>query len=302
MNILIILLLTVFFSATAFSSDNIPPKVNGKFKRCIVFTSDYEQFGQSATKRVKSIEAQYNDNGLIVKKIRYNSSDEFTSETYQYDNRDNLVEITVYNTDSSERNKTQYVYDSRNNCTNERYITAGNTINIRTDYTYNSLGLLIKKIKYKLDGSVSSTSTYSYNEAGILIEEQHIETRTNNSINTRNVYKYDSKDSATIITTYNNGVLATTAFNTYDRNGNIINIKTASPDSIININHSFEYDSHRNKIREVLVTSNTMRGIGSTMKNTVYRYDSYRNVVEENSYLRNNTKSPTFRVEYIYSK
>lgn len=302
MKFLLICAISLAFFLTSYSNDNIPAKVKGGFRRCIVFSEEFEG-GRSLTGgKYKSDMATFDLNGKLLEKIRYNPLNDSTKITYRYDLHSNIIEQTTYGSGDAVVEKTIFEYDPQNNVTKEGHILGHDTLTVNLEIVYTENGEIEKITTFKSGKSINSSYTYKYNDAGKKIESVYFYSRKPKNINERTVYKYDDKDSLIETTTYQDGAISFTKTFLYDTHGNLIHVTLNSSDNKQHEEHIFKYDKKGNKIQESLLTVNSMLPLGAYSKNSIYKYDNYGNVLEETSYLSKNPKEPTFKKLYIYSK
>ncbi|HUM50798.1 MAG TPA: hypothetical protein PK431_03245 [Chitinophagales bacterium] len=185
----------------------------------------------------------------------------------EYDEKENEIENTKYNSDGSIGNKTISKYDNSGNKTEE--------------YDYDS------------DGNLYSKTITKYDKNGKEIESNIYDSDDN--IESKSINKYDEKGNKIENYYYNNGSLVSKEICKYDNRGNIIESdKYLSSNELFgldkrHIKYMYKYDT---KNRKIEYNSISYKSDGSIDEQNIekYKYDDKENIIEEYELTNYNIK------------
>ena len=174
-----------------------------------------------------------------------------------------------------------------------------------TYYTYDEDWRRIKGEIYNEDGKLLYTEEYTYDRQGNLTHEK------SNKGGELVVYTYDTNMNIILIERYIGDKLVEKTNRTYNENGKLIQETTYSSNRLneMEISETTLYSYGENG---VLISSETKSPIHEMFlqyitdsrteitDRTIYKCDSYGNVIEE-TYYPNDSTSPQFRIEYKIS-
>ena len=162
-------------------------------------------------------------------------------------------------------------------------------------FEYDATGSLLKFNVYHPEGAVKKTWTYQYSENDQLIERNYY---TKGSLTYTWRYQYDDQGNQIEINYHKgNGLLIHSTRSKYDALHNEVETNRYDLNGNLMFRWRYRYDDHRNKIEE-----STYSGERIT-KQITWVYDSYNNVVEEQStywYGKNDVVKKKIKFEYIY--
>ena len=108
--------------------------------------------------------SNYNDNGKLVEKVRFNLDGEtLVRNLYRYDENGNRIEdLQYFNTNENPSIKTTYKYDELGNKVEEFMYNPEDRLIAKWLSKYNDQNSLVEENYYYADGSLSAQEVYSY--------------------------------------------------------------------------------------------------------------------------------------------
>jgi len=207
---------------------------------------------------------EYDEHNNLIFSSKFNSSNILVrKKIWKYDNNNNVIKIEVKGDFFGRKNKMIYFYDKRNNRI---------------------------KSKYYEDGESISERSYIYDENNLVIEtiatSQHYHTYI------KRTFKYDSNDNVIEESKFNSsGVITEKVLNKYNNYGDVIEEVLYKDGVKVS---SFKRDSTGNEIERVKYNSN-----GNVKDQTDWVYNHYGLLAEKILILGENIRT---RVVYFYDK
>ena len=129
---------------------------------------------------------KYDDKGNLIERIVYNSN---SKETWKYDDKGNLIEHIVHNSKGniSRKRTRKCKYDDKGNLIEHIEYNSKGNISWKNTSEYDNQGNLIEDIVYNSKGNI----TRKYDDKGNRIE--HIRCNRNGKIVFKETWKYDSQ-------------------------------------------------------------------------------------------------------------
>lgn len=266
---ILLALIAVYFQANCLFSEDIDDyvlvqnKIRGGYKTCTVYDFEYK-FGEPdlASKKLDCI--------------------------YTFDNNGNKIEILRYNISNSKefiQYKDTYKYNNNENRIEWIIYDKSGLICQMYKYRYDDNGNRIETVSYDTNGNVKSKYVCKYDFKGNLIEHGFYPANDEWKI----TYNYNT-DGKVIEKEDNYGKITYK----YDEKGNNVAEELQNFTSE-NFTFTYEYDKIGNKTAKYCKNSD---GISSL--NNTYKYDVYRNLIEQIQY--NQFGEPWHKTEYIYTK
>lgn len=223
-----------------------------------------EKFGK-IVKGIKKIDHTYKPKGMIYQDLfkKFNEKgfvieSKFTlfqgqlNFTYEYDNKNHLIERNSYNIDGSLKESEKYKYNNKGNQIESNCYNKDGSLKYKTKSKYDNKGNLIEQVEYNADGSLEYKDSFKYDNKGNLIEQ--IELNTKEIINYKITSRYDTNGN--VIENTFHDVIKDSSFKRvyeYDEVGNIITQYNYNPDgSLDNIETlKYSYDKRNNWVKLV---------------------------------------------------
>ena len=296
-----------------------PDTVKGGYKQCMVYHYEYKKGKLDLNSKEKRYYYKYNDNGVKTEEALLDSDGTISrKQTYQYDDRGNIVEKTK--TDKHSR------YESVCNKYDDKGIKIGEIINkidsnvtFKETFRYDSSGRLLEESKFAPDNYLEENNFYKYDNRGNIVEISGLASIRYHELSENKIGKYKEKfkynDSGKILEREMVSMMlkSNNKFKEqriYDGNGNIIKHLKFINDSVIynydfkqnssdgnqiqseqrktsqfdNDGHKYKYNRNHKIIEDVEFKSD-----GSIYDKTLYKYDKYGNIIEDVSYESDNT-------------
>lgn len=210
---------------------------------------------------------EYNDKKLEIKRNSYTYDFLFFKYSYQYDNKNRVIEKTIYENGRDIVRKILYEYNYAGNKTKETIYTLNDEEDLSVDsrklFKYDKSNILIEEIHIS-DGKEYKT-TYEYNEKGKLSKEISSEREI--------LYSYDNNNKVTKTCIREDKKPWWKEEDFYDSNGN----KTSSIhyDDMNKINNRYFY-RYNEKNQMVLDSSIDSNGEGLFLNKLFYKNDTLR--------------------------
>lgn len=192
---------------------------------------------------------------------------------FEYNEVGNLIKETQYDEKGKISYITNYKYDSRNNLIEK----SSQSIGIWIVYNYDDNGKCIQSDELKKDKSLKFRTKHKYNPLGYLIESNTYNSQGKHY--RKSLFKYDEEGNQTEISWYKNGQLTYNVHKVYNQFGNVTRV-----DNVIDLLGErgnimlYDYDDRKNVIGTTYINPD-----GSIRYNLSTAYDSYGNVISENS-------------------
>jgi hypothetical protein len=231
------LILIVFTEYSAYSQDK-QEKVNGGYKECVIYKTDYKKGKLDINSKYKEHDCLYDSKGKKISEIKYQPSGDFvTKELCHYDSKGRIDTVKGY-IKADTADYSYYLY-----------------------YVYDAEGELIESGRVESDthDSIEHTNynkgTYKYDSKKNLIEKTEILSDGSNGL--KCTYRYDSKNNKIeeVITKPDDSVLSRTSYK-YDKNKNIIEkvilVKYERNEKEFNQKYKYKYDALGNETEEII--------------------------------------------------
>ncbi|MDD4214016.1 MAG: hypothetical protein PHR81_04315 [Bacteroidales bacterium] len=262
----------------AFSQDD--SRIKGAYKSSIICGYEYK-FGMANT----------------ITKLKIQSN--------KYDDKGNITERILFNTDSTIEKKIKYKYDDKGNPVERVRLKGGTTIiDVKTNQ-YGSLGKKTKEINYEGSGSIKSKYIYRYDDKGNEVEK--IRYNGDGTVAYKSICKYDEAGMKTWQTDSGevSGIIDTSLFKfkdidvltenkmdnnqtiikytfKYDEIGREIGMSLMLSDSTTLPVCETKYDEKGRKTEKIAYTSS-----GSVQTRIKYSYNDAGNISEINTFVNN---------------
>ncbi len=228
--------------------------VSGKVKNIQEITyRATEKFGVIEKGDVLSVsELKYNTLGKVAEKwTTLSDSSHYLSASYKYDGNGKCIESGEYNKDGGLIHKYTYSYEgSAGNITDVSEYNKDGKLYHKWVYRYSPLGRLLDKSYYE-DGHLVGSYTYKFNSQNNKVSEEA--KLTNNEVEGKKVFTYDSKDKSIRVTYSTNSELERNAYSAaenYDSKGELVEFFKGS-DMLI---YKYTYDKQGNWTERVEYT------------------------------------------------
>lgn len=210
---------------------------------------------------------EYNDKKNEIKSNSYKYDFLFFKYSYQYDNKNHVIEKTVYENGKDIVRKTLYEYDYAGNKTKETIYTLNDEEDLAVDnrklFKYDKANNLIEEIHIS-DGKEYKT-TYEYNENGKLSKEISSEREI--------LYSYDKNNKVTKTCIRENKKPWWKEEEFYDNNGNKISSIHYDDMNKINNRYFYRYNEKNQMVLDSCIDSN---GEVSFLNKFFYKNDTLR--------------------------
>jgi hypothetical protein len=186
--------------------------------------------------------SDYDRRGNLVRKVGYHSNgDQFLEETYQYDDKDNVIESVI------DGKKQTYAY---------KYNSEGKTLEASR---FDSAGTLERRTEYILDDAGRVSESLSYSGTG--------------ELQAKYVSKRDARGN--VIEYSKHGSLLEKRVHRYQRNDTLMLTSIYGPNGELTSRITYEYDGDR------LIQQSTYEANGNLLRRNKYRRDQKGVVVED---------------------
>ena len=217
-------------------------------------------------------EKVYDENGRIIQWLVHKSGIDTTLQFwkgYFYDEHNNVINITTYNSDSTVLDYTEYIYDENSNL--YEYIEYYSDGIVSAYHTFDSLGNEISVTRYNHDETIGGINyIFNYNSNNQLIKKTGY--NSDDTLYDWTEYAYASTGNQSSVVTYNSDNLITSYYGyEYDVNGNCTIEEHYT-------NYNSEYDNYyiiKNIYDEQnnLLKSESFNRDGDLLFKTEYSYD-----------------------------
>lgn len=208
----------------------------------------------------------FDKSGNLIEDIMYDSKGNIAWHSiHKYNNKGNLVEIEWYESDGTPGTKRVYLYNN-SILLEEIFFKKNQVFDNKITYSHNKKGEIIEKNQYNTDGSLRYKNKMIYDKKSNIIEEN----------------EYDSI-----------GNLSKKWFKKYNKNGYIIEDRIFYPEYKNESISTYSYDLNDN-----LTELNFLDSNNEIIQKFTYKYDSKRNVIEENEY--DSVETLKNSVNYLY--
>jgi hypothetical protein len=139
---------------------------------------------------------KYNSDNKRVKKISYTAKGNTNQiEIYKYNTKNHLIELLIYNNDSTLLSKTDYTYkyDLSDNILQETSFTkmySDTEMSYRNHFTYDYFGNILEHIHKSNDGKQLYRINYTYNNSGYLLTKTRFD--KNDQLEQQHTYRRGS--------------------------------------------------------------------------------------------------------------
>lgn len=243
-----------------------------------------------------SLEIRYDEHGFQVEYRCYFEDEDYKDRSFyknSYVENGNMVERSIYNTDSILSYKTIIVYDKNGNEIESTTYDAKGYLNGKRLYTYDNKGNMIERCSYgsSVDIPPYEKFTYTYDSKGNMVGGNGYS--SGGEVTTTYAYKYDNKgnrvEQNTYFTSKKRGDGQSLLQLEYDENGNQTKITELNPDGSIKSISTYKYDVYGNQM-EGCEVHNT----NQTESNWVcsYEYD------EQGNWITKTYRNLTSAIEY----
>jgi len=182
----------------------------------ILETANYDNLGKEYAKETFN----YDANGRVIERRRYQNNNLFYTYTYKYDNKGHNIEMNTSSNIGLPAIKVIRKFDEKGNKIEEYGYNADSILFSKIMSKYDSSGHEIEINGYNSDGSLDDKSTFKYDEKGNRIENNHssLEEKINEIIS----YKYDENNNLVEEIHKLNGKFTknTYKYDKYDKYGN----------------------------------------------------------------------------------
>ena len=235
--ILIILTIsTLFISCSDSSTDvTIKPNINpyeGQIKKITLF-----QYGAEV------------DSGKVIK---VNTGSYYGIVRVRlFDEAENEIENTSYNTAGIVKSKMITSYDTNGNRVESTYFDLDGNITSKLNFKHDEKGNEIEVNSYNLDGSINWKKVSKFDDKGNELENQSF--KANGIPKFKRTFKYDPHGNVTEINTYSGKSFLKGKINKYDDKGNAVKIQFLDSDGKIKSiwENKYDFDAKGNWTRKV---------------------------------------------------
>ncbi|MBQ9198852.1 MAG: hypothetical protein IJ141_01555 [Lachnospiraceae bacterium] len=273
--------------------------INGNITKNTLYRAD----GSILVMVYANYECEYDDNGNLIKWIRYTGASSYETLLYEYDKNGNLTKETGYYSDANSPDwYSEYEYDEAGNISMKKDYEKGqssDTYIMRTyiTYDYDTNGNLFKETISAVAGS-TIIYKYEYDSNGNLVKWTICDSNEKPVSDTAvTTWEYDSNNN---MTRFNGQDRESGAYYNrewmYDENGNEIKeINYNYTDDSVKDYTAKEYDSNGNMIKEISYDSND-----SITYYTENVYDEYNNIIKASRYGSDGKLTSVTEYEYDF--